>query len=112
MNLASNNISRICGSSIFPGDNDDPFKIIRIRRGKIISQWQRDYDGDPATSWDNIFENALTDFESYADDPASAVYDEDATLCDKFDSGEYDEYTMYNEFMNFIAWGDLGNYDE
>ena len=76
----------------------------------IIDEWSSEYDGEPSTSWNTIFDNVVNDFELYCDDEASA-YGEDRTLKEKFDAGVLSERDMLTEFYDWIRWIDLADYD-
>lgn len=83
----------------------DPWSQIEYSKPDIIAEWQKDYTGEPATSWDEIFDAVLEDFKLYADDEASG------NILDEFIEGDFDEIDMYNEFMNFVLFKDLTDYD-
>lgn len=84
----------------------NPWEQIELSKPDIIAQWQSESEGEPDTSWDNIFENALEDFKLYADDEASG------NILDEFIEGDFDEIDMYNEFEQFMMWKDLADYDQ
>lgn len=83
----------------------NPWEQIELSKPAFIAQWQSESEGEPDTSWDNIFENALEDFKLYADDEASG------NILDDFIDGDLDEIDMVNEFEQFIMWKDLAEYD-
>lgn len=76
----------------------------------IIDEWSSEYDGEPSTSWDTIFDNVVDEFERYCDDEASS-YGEDRTLKEKFDAGVLSEADMLSEFYDFIRFIDISDYD-
>ena len=84
----------------------NPWEQIELSKPAFIAQWQSESEGEPDTSWDNIFENALEDFKLYADDEASG------NILDEFIEGDFDEIDMCNEFEQFIMWKDLADYDQ
>lgn len=88
---------------------------IYINKDAYINEWQRDYNGTPATSWDNIFEQVVHDFSLYADDEASAHVEDGGTygptIKERYDSGEIDAETVMYEFDEWANWLDLNDYD-
>lgn len=80
------------------------------QKDAIINEWRSTYDGEPSTSWDEIFDNVVNDFELYCDDEASAM-GTDRFLKERFDSGELSESDMLTEFYDFIRFIDLADYD-
>lgn len=86
-------------------DGHNPYEQIELSRPDIIARWQSEYEGEPSTSWENIFENALEDFKLYAGDEASG------NILNEFIDGDFDEIDMYNEFEQFVMWKDLADYD-
>lgn len=84
----------------------DAFKDIELDKDAYIQRWSEDYEGTPATSWDNIFDNVLEEFTRYADDEVSGF------ILEKFENGEYTADDMDNEFEQYIMWRDLGEYDQ
>ena len=101
------NTQPVTGSMNF---SDDPYEIIKLRRDKIIERWHDEYTGEPQTSWVNIFDGLLAYFESYADDGASDDGSGDC-LVERFDMGNIDEYDMYDEFLSFVEWQDIAEFD-
>lgn len=98
--------------SLFISDSDDPFRIIRLRKDKIVARWKREYTGEPATSWEEIFDNAEYDFEAYCEDEMSNGGDEqERTLQEQYSDGDINEYDMYDEFISFVNWVDMSDYD-
>lgn len=96
--------SRFGGYQSF-GNSGNPFADIEALKDAFIKEWWRDYDGDPETGWDNIFENALADFEAYANDEASGF------LMEQYENGEIGDGDMRNEFDQFTMWKDMNEYD-
>ena len=88
----------------------DPFLVIKQNRDAYIYKWSEDYDGNPNSSWDKIFDEVENEFETYADDEASSD-GTSRTLIERFDDGEIDEYDMDNEFDQWVEWLDLSTYD-
>lgn len=87
------------------GNSGNPWADIEVLKDSYIKQWWRDYDSDPVTSWDNVFDNALAAFQSYADDEASGF------LLDKYTSGEIGDGDMRQEFDDFVTFSDLNDFD-
>ena len=83
----------------------DAFEDIERSKDAYIQRWSEEYEGTPATSWDNIFDNVLEEFTRYADDEASGF------ILEKFENGEYTAEDMDNEFEQYIMWLDLNEYD-
>lgn len=89
---------------------DDAYEDIEISRDAYIQQWQNEYEDEPSTSWDNIFDMVLSDFVSYCGDEASA--DETGkTIEEKYESGEYTSADVEDEFDSWIMWISLDDYD-
>lgn len=90
----------------------DEFMLSEVigEKETIIDEWRNTYDGEPSTSWDEIFDNVVNDFELYCDDEASS-YGEDRTLKEKFDAGVLSESDMLTEFYDFIRFIDVSDYD-
>lgn len=84
----------------------DAFEDIERSKDAYIQRWSEEYEGTPATSWDNIFDNVLEEFTRYADDESSGF------ILEKFENGEYTADDMDNEFEQYIMWRDLGEYDQ
>lgn len=84
----------------------DAFETIERNKDAYIQHWSELYEGTPATSWDNIFDNVLEEFTRYADDDASGF------ILEKFENGEYTADDMDNEFEQYIMWLDLDEYDQ
>ena len=84
----------------------DAFETIERSKDAYIQRWSEEYEGTPATSWDNIFDNVLEEFTRYADDESSGF------ILEKFENGEYTADDMDNEFEQYIMWRDLGEYDQ
>jgi hypothetical protein len=88
----------------------DAYEDIEISRDAYIQQWQDEYEGEPSTSWDDIFDKVLDDFVLYCGDEASA--DETGkTIEEKYESGEYTSVDVEDEFDNWIMWISLDDYD-
>ena len=84
----------------------DAFEDIERGKDAYIQRWSEEYEGAPATSWDNIFDNVLEEFTRYADDEVSGF------ILEKFENGEYTAEDMDNEFEQYIMWLDLNEYDQ
>ena len=84
----------------------DAFETIERSKDAYIQRWSEEYEGTPATSWDNIFDNVLEEFTRYADDETSGF------ILEKFENGEYTADDMDNEFEQYIMWLDLNEYDQ
>lgn len=83
----------------------DPFEMIEVSRYAFTQEWENNYTGNPNTSWDNIFDNALDAFMRYADDEASGF------LLDQFHNGEIDEEEMVDLFDQWVNFSDLNDFD-
>lgn len=91
---------------LIKADTDrNPWEDIELNKSAYINRWQREYEGEPDTTWDNIWDNVLEEFKLYANDEASGFIE------DKFYNGELSADDMDNEFEHFIMWADLGVYD-
>lgn len=89
---------------------DNAYEDIEISRDAYIQQWQDEYEGEPSTSWDHIFDMILDDFVLYCGDEAST--DETGkTIEEKYESGEYTSADVEDEFDNWIMWISLDDYD-
>ena len=88
---------------------------IRLGKDAYIQQWSEDYEGTPATSWENIWDNVVNEFELYADDEASSHADGHGmygpTIKERFDSGEIGAEDVEYEFDSWVMWLDLSDYD-
>lgn len=84
----------------------DAFETIERSKDAYIQRWSEEYEGTPATSWDNIFDNVLEEFTRYADDESSGF------ILEKFENGEYTADDMDNEFEQYTMWLDLNEYDQ
>ena len=82
-----------------------PYEDIERSKDAYIQKWSNEYTGEPATSWDSIFDKVLTEFTLYADDEASGFIEQ------KFYDGELTSEDMIDEFDQFIFWLDLSDYD-
>ena len=93
----------------------DMLEDIRLSKDAFIQEWQNDYTGTPKTSWDNIFENLVNDFELYADDEASSHYEEGGfygpTIQERWGAGEISSEEVMWEFDEWLMGLDLSDYD-
>lgn len=93
----------------------DMLEDIRLSKDAYIQRWSEDYEGTPATSWENIWDNVVNEFELYADDEASSHSDDRGmygpTIKERFDSGEIDAEDVEYEFDEWVMWLDLSDYD-
>lgn len=85
-------------------------EILNENREYFIQQLEEIYTGEPETSWNNIFDNLIDEFESYADDEASTDENGD-TIQTNYEQGNYDEIDINNSFDNFIMFLDIREYD-
>ena len=101
--------------SVKAATSGDMLEDIKISKDAYIQQWQKDYDGKPNTSWDNIFDNVVNEFELYCDDEASSHVEEGGmygkTIKERYDDGEIDAEDVENEFDEWTIWLDLNEYD-
>lgn len=85
-------------------------EILNNNREAFIQQFEENYTGEPETNWNNIFDNLIAEFESYAEDEASA--DENGnTIQANYEQGNFDEIDINNSFDNFIMFLDIKEYD-
>lgn len=83
--------------------------VINQSRAYYINKFSHEYNGEPKTSWDNILDNLIAEFESYADDEASTgSY---GTLLEGFNNGDCSEIDIDNYFDTFTDFLDINNYD-
>lgn len=85
-------------------------EILNENREYFIQQLEEIYTGEPETNWNNIFDNIIDEFESYADDEASTDENGD-TIQTNYEQGNYDEIDINNSFDNFIMFLDIREYD-
>lgn len=102
--------TRSTRSSITAATDEYMLSEVIGEKDTIIDEWSSEYDGEPSTSWDTIFDNVVDEFERYCDDEASS-YGEDRTLKEKFDAGVLSEADMVSEFYDFIRFIDISDYD-
>ena len=85
-------------------------EILNNNREAFIQQLEEIYNGEPETNWNNIFNNIIVEFESFAEDEASA--DENGkTIQTNYEQGVFDEIDISNNFDNFIMFLDIKEYD-
>ena len=85
-------------------------KILNNNREAFIQQLEENYTGEPETNWNNIFDNLIAEFESYAGDEVSA--DENGnTIQTNYEQGKFDEIDINNSFDSFIMFIDITEYD-
>lgn len=85
-------------------------EILNDNREYFIQQLETGHTGEPETNWNNIFDNLIDEFESYAGDEASA--DENGnTIQTNYEQGNFDEIDISNSFDNFIMFIDITEYD-
>lgn len=90
---------------MFSNEGKDPYSAIERDKKQVIHKIKRMFDetAKPLTSWENIVDNLLTEFESFCGDYASAEWDEnEETIEEKFYSGEMDEYDVKERFIDFV----------
>lgn len=102
--------TRSSRSSIMAATDEFMLSEVIGEKDAIIDEWSSEYDGEPSTSWDTIFDNVVDEFERYCDDEASAM-GTDRFLKERFDSGELSESDMLSEFYDFIRFIDISDYD-
>lgn len=85
-------------------------EILNENREYFIQQLEEIYTGEPETNWNNIFDNIIDEFESYADDEASTDENGD-TIQTNYEQGNYDKIDINNSFDNFIMFLDIREYD-
>ena len=110
--FSTKSIDAACGKkrNIKAALYDNAYEDIEISRDAYIQQWQDEYEGEPSTSWDHIFDMILDDFVLYCGDEAST--DETGkTIEEKYESGEYTSADVEDEFDNWIMWISLDDYD-
>ena len=90
--------------------SSDMLSVIYTNKDFYIGRFQDDYNGEPATSWDNIFDNVVAEFEAYAGDEASSI-EGGYTVEEAFDEGIYDANDVDSVFDQFVMWLDLNEYD-
>ena len=95
---------------------NDMLETVLRNKDAYIQRWQEDYEGEPKTSWDNIFDTVVEDFTLFCDDEASADLDKSTgwfgdTLATKFADGEITADDINAEFESFIRFLDLNEYD-
>lgn len=84
--------------------------VIYKKKNKYINEFKANYDGDPNTSWDNIFDGAVDEFWRFCDDEASA--DESGkTISERFDAGEITAEDVDSEFDGWVMWVDINDFD-
>lgn len=79
-------------------------------RESYIQEWQEASDGEPNTSWDNIFDNVVNDFELYCGDEMSGM-GTDLPITERFNHGLLNERDIATEFADWVQWIDLPAYD-
>ena len=79
-------------------------------RESYIQEWQEAFDGEPNTSWDNIFDNVVNDFELYCGDEMSGM-GTDLPITERFNHGLLNERDIATEFADWVRWIDLSDYD-
>lgn len=85
-------------------------EILNENREYFIQQLEENYTGEPETNWNNIFDNLIAEFESYAEDEAS-VDENGNTIQTNYEQGNFDEIDINNSFDNFIMFLDIKEYD-
>lgn len=94
---------------------NDMLEYILLSKEAYIQEWSNNYTGQPNTSWDNIFDNVVTEFELYAGDEASAEMDKNhnwgKTLEEQYYDGEISAEDVENAFDSWVMWKDLAEYD-
>ena len=103
-------------TNMFGNEGKDPYSAIERDKKQVIHKIKRMFDDTarPETSWENIVDNLLAEFESFCGDSVSAEYDgcED-TIEDRFFSGEMDEYDIKERFIDFVDMNEFtGSIDE
>ena len=91
--------------NMFSNEGKDPYSAIERDKKQVIHKIKRMFDetAKPLTSWENIVDNLLIEFESFCADYASAGWDEnEETIEEKFYSGEMDEYDVKERFIEFV----------
>ena len=96
---------RIRKRSIKASTSSDMYEIFRINKDAYIWQFGEDYTGTPKTGWDNVYDNVVDEFMRYADDEASEF------ILEKYESGEYTDNDVLDEFDQFLMFRDLNDYD-
>ena len=79
--------------------------LLSRAKTSFISMFKREYDGLPNTSWDNIYDNLVAEYLSYAEDEASDF------IGDKYKSGEVAVHEILDDFEQFILFKDINEYD-
>lgn len=85
-------------------------ECINEYREYYIQKLEEDFITEIKTSWNDIFDNVVTEFECYADDEASADENGD-TIQTNYEQGNFDETDIRNSFDNFIMFVDIKEYD-
>ena len=103
-------VKSACGKKSIKATYDDGmYSDIELSKDAFIDEWQRDYNGTPNTSWDNIFDNVLDEFKRYCEDEASA--EDGYTVDEYYRNGEYNDTDVLNVFDGWVLWLDLNDYD-
>lgn len=94
---------------------NDMLEWILLSKEAYIQEWSNNYIGQPNTSWDNIFDNVVNEFELYAEDEASAEMDKNRnwgkTLKEQYYDGEISAEDVEDAFDGWVIWEDLSEYD-
>lgn len=90
--------------------SSDMMSDVLLNKDYYIQRLESEFTGTPNTSWENIFNNLVAEFELYADDEVSSG--DGGTIKERYDAGIYDANDVDVEFDNFIMWLDANDYDE
>lgn len=91
--------------NMFGNEGKNPYSAIERDKKQVVHKIKRMFDdtAKPATSWENIVDNLLVEFESFCGDPVSADYEENEdTIEERFYNGELDEYDIKERFIDFV----------
>lgn len=83
--------------------------VLNQNKKYYIKKLSNDYKMEPKTSWEKIFDNLISEFESYASDESSTG--NYGTILESFTNGYYLEINIDNEFDTFISHIDISNFD-
>lgn len=80
--------------------------LIEEKRDRFMQILRDQIEGEPRTSWNNVLDLLLQDFEAYAGDDASGFIDE------QYERGEIDDSEIIWQFDQFIMFlEDINEYD-
>lgn len=80
--------------------------LIEEKRDRFMQILRDQIEGEPRTSWNNILDLLLYDFEAYTDDEASGFIDE------QYERGEIDDNEILWQFEQFVMFlEDINEYD-